>query len=84
MQGRGKPVGAAMALALIVATAQRRQDSVVTEDEQDAGPDPVGETFGDGGIPCWSCKRYVEDHELSNEKDERGRRIWVCPKDGDF
>lgn len=40
--------------------------------------EPVGETFGDGGVPCARCRHYVEDHELT-EPNEAGQREWVCP-----
>jgi hypothetical protein len=38
----------------------------------------VPETFGDG-LPCPYCTDTIENHTLSDERDSRGRRIWVCP-----
>ena len=81
--GPAKPTGAAMLLGIIAAAAQAQQDSVATEGERDTMDDDEPyydepETFGDG-LPCPRCKGHIEQHELSEERDSRGRRKWVCP-----
>lgn len=49
------------------------------DDDIDYEPyDNAPETFGDG-LPCPYCKGLIEEHELSEERDSRGRRKWVCP-----
>lgn len=81
-----------MAVVAIVAAAQAKQEretmSEMFDPEQDEmdfndSPEPddaqFGETFGDGGIPCYVCKEYVDKHTLSEERDSRGHRQWVCP-----
>jgi len=90
--GPGKPVGAALAVAAIVAAAQAKQERetmTIFDPEPDEmepyddAPEPddaqFGETFGDGGVPCYACKEYVDKHSLSEDRDSRGHRRWVCP-----
>lgn len=36
------------------------------------------ETFSDG-LPCPRCKGPIDRHALSEERDSRGRKQWVCP-----
>ena len=46
------------------------------QDPEDYGSDENG--WKDGHV-AHRCGHYIEEHSLSDERDARGRRKWVCP-----